>query len=180
MAAYLIILTNVFSNRMFALQAKMMHAKTDKVVNIQNVVSSIFISTYFSLEDIWVITFSSHLSWPSPCTGPAIILVIQYFRYCAMSSVSWYFFMSPGMLSLHLFLGRPLLLLPQTSSSSDFAQMWSCSRLKQWTNHFSLLFSRKVSTGLTLGYYQQHVYWHVVTGVLVKRSDPWTFAVIDS
>ena len=28
----------------------------------------------------------SHLSWPSPCAGPASILVIQYFRSCAMSS----------------------------------------------------------------------------------------------
>ena len=61
----------------------------------------------------------SHLSWQSPCTWPASILVIQYFRYCAMSSVSWYFFMSPCMLSLHLFLGRPLFLLPKTSSRSD-------------------------------------------------------------
>ena len=57
--------------------------------------------------------------------------------------------MSPCMLSLHLFLGRPRLLLPENSSLSDFAQMWLCSRLKQWPNHFSLLFSRKVSTGFT-------------------------------
>ena len=91
----------------------------------------------------------SHLSWPSPCAGPASIWVIQYFRSCAMSSVSRYFFMSPCMLSLHLFLGRPRLLLPETSSLSDFAQMWLGSRLKQWPNHFSLLFSRKVSTGFT-------------------------------
>ena len=61
-----------------------------------------------------------------------------------MSSVSRYFFMSPCMLSLHHFLG-----LPDTSSLSDFAQMWLGSRLKQWPNHFSLLFSRKVSTGFT-------------------------------
>ena len=53
------------------------------------------------------------------------------------------------MLSLHLFLGRPRLLLPETSSLRDFAQMWLVSRLKQWPNHFSLLFSRKVSTGFT-------------------------------
>ena len=51
--------------------------------------------------------------------------------------------------SLHLFFGQPLLLLPETSSLSDFAQMWLCSRLKQWPNHFSLLLSRKVSTGFT-------------------------------
>ena len=97
------------------------------------------------------ISHLSQLSWPSPCTGPASILVIQYFRSCVMSSVSWYFFMSPCrcMLSLHLFLGRPLFLLPETSSRSDFAQMWLGSRLKQWPNHFSLLFSRKVSTGFT-------------------------------
>ena len=65
------------------------------------------------------------------------------------SSVSWYFFMSPLILSLHLFFGRPLVVLPETSSLSDFAQMWVGSRLKQWPNHFSLLFSRKVSTGFT-------------------------------
>ena len=53
------------------------------------------------------------------------------------------------MLSLHLFFGRPRLLLPETSSLSDFAQMWLGSRLKHWPNHFSLLFSRKVSTGFT-------------------------------
>ena len=66
-----------------------------------------------------------------------------------MSSVSWCFFMSPCMLSLHLFLGRPLLLLPETSSLSDFALMWLRSRLKQSPNHFSLLFSRNVPTGFT-------------------------------
>ena len=82
--------------------------------------------------------------------GPAgQYLVIQYFRYCAMYSASWYFFMSPCMLPLHLFFGRPLFLLPETSSRSDFAHMWLGSRLKQWPNHFSLLFSRKVSTGFT-------------------------------
>ena len=51
------------------------------------------------------------------------------------------------MLSLHLFFGRLLLLLlPETSGRSDFAQMWLGSCLKQWPNHFSLSFSRKVST----------------------------------
>ena len=66
-----------------------------------------------------------------------------------MSSVSWYFFMSPCMLSIHLFFGRPLFLLPDTSGRSDFVQMWLRSRLKQWRNHFSLLSSKKVSTGFT-------------------------------
>ena len=41
------------------------------------------------------------------------------------------------MLSLHLFFGRPLLLVHETSSLSDFAQMWLGSRLKQWPTHFS-------------------------------------------
>ena len=50
------------------------------------------------------------------------------------------------MLSLDIFFGRPLILLPETSSLSDFAPMWLGSRLKQWLNHFSLLFSRKMST----------------------------------
>ena len=55
-----------------------------------------------------------------------------------MSSVSWYFVKSPFMLSPHLFFGRPLLPLPETSRLSDFAQMWLGSRLKQWQNHFSI------------------------------------------
>ena len=44
---------------------------------------------------------------------------------------------------------QPLFPLLETSSLSDFAQIWLCSRLKQWPNHFSILFSRKVSTGFT-------------------------------
>ena len=75
----------------------------------------------------------SHISRSSLCAGPAIILVIQYVRYCVMSSVSWYFFMSPFTLSLHLFFDRPLLLLPETSSLSDFAQMWFASSSGQTT-----------------------------------------------
>ena len=122
-----------------------------------------------------------------PCAGPAIILVIQYSRSCAMSSISRYFFMSPFMLSLHLFFSQPLLRLQETSraktinvfraclgaqlticaqkwrnfllfstvslrfvfwvefvfffvvlapSVTDFAQMWLCSRLELWPNHF--------------------------------------------
>ena len=66
-----------------------------------------------------------------------------------MSSVSWYFFMSPLTLCLHLFFGRPRLRLPETSSFSDFAQMCLLFRLKQWPYHFSLLFSRNVATGFT-------------------------------
>ena len=91
------------------------------------------------------LTFLDHLL----VQGRPVFFVIQYFWSCAMSSVSWYFFMSPFTLSLHLFLGRPRLLLPETSSLRDFAQMWLRSRLKQWPNHFSLLFSRNVSTGFT-------------------------------
>ena len=48
---------------------------------------------------------------------------------------------------LHLFFSRPLLRLTESSSLSDFAQIWLFSRLNQWPNHFSLLFSKKVSTG---------------------------------
>ena len=45
---------------------------------------------------------------------------------------------SPFMLSLHLFFDRPLLLLPETSSLSDFAQMCFGSRLKLGLHHISL------------------------------------------
>ena len=80
----------------------------------------------------------SHLSRPSSCVGPAIILVIEYFRSCTMCSVNRYLFMPSFTLSLHLFFGRLLLLVPEISSLSDFAEMWVCSR--KWPNHFSLVF----------------------------------------
>ena len=89
----------------------------------------------------------TRLSIFSPFHLSGHYLVIQYFRSCAVSSISLYFFMSPCMLSLHLFFGRPLLLVPETSSLRDFSWMWLCSRLKQCPNRFSHLFSRKVSTG---------------------------------
>ena len=38
---------------------------------------------------------------------------------------------------------------PRNPHLSDFAQMWLRFRLKQWPNHFSLLFYRNVSTGFT-------------------------------
>ena len=64
-----------------------------------------------------------------------------------LQSVSLYLFMCSFKLSLHILFGRPLLLFTETSSLSYFAQMWLRSRLKQWPYRFSLLFSRKVSTG---------------------------------
>ena len=55
-----------------------------------------------------------------------LIFVIQYFHSCALSSVSWYFFMSLCMLFLQLFFGQPLLLLPVTSSLNplELSQMF--------------------------------------------------------
>ena len=41
----------------------------------------------------------------------------------------------------------PSISFPETSGLRDFAHLGS--RLKHWPNHFSLLFSRKVSTGFT-------------------------------
>ena len=57
--------------------------------------------------------------------------------------------MSPCMLSLHLFFGRPLLLLPETASLSDFIQIWLGSRLKLWPNHFSLVFQESFNNMFT-------------------------------
>ena len=74
-----------------------------------------------------------------------LFLVIQYVRSCSICSRC--FFMSSFMLSLQLFFGRPLLLLPESSSLMNFVQMWLCSRLKHWLNPFSQLLSSKVSTG---------------------------------
>ena len=92
--------------------------------------------------------YSTILSF-SPFLTISLCRAGQYFNHPVFSiwgPIIGYFFMSPCMLSLHLFFGRPRLLLPETSRLSDFAQMWLHSRLKQWPNHFGLLFSRKVST----------------------------------
>ena len=85
----------------------------------------------------------------SPFMTISLCRVVHYFSQ-PVFSISCHVlshFMSFFMLSLRLFSGRLLLLLPETSSRSDFAQMWFDSRLKQWPDHFSILFSRKVSTG---------------------------------
>ena len=47
------------------------------------------------------------------------------------------------MLALHPFFGRPLLLLPETSNPSDFAQTRLRSRLKQWQTHSVFYFPGK-------------------------------------
>ena len=77
------------------------------------------IVTLIAVVEIFLtfITFLDH-----PYSGPAD----QYFRYCAMPSVSWYFFMSPFQVSLHLFFGRPLFLPPPTSIHSDVGHIWVC------------------------------------------------------
>ena len=102
------------------------------------------LSAMFTQGDMLV--FSPFLTI-SLCRAGHYFIIIQYFRSCAMCSVSRYFFMSFFMLSLHLFFGRPLLLVPETSSLGDFAQTWLGSCLKQLPK--PLLFSRKVSTGFT-------------------------------
>ena len=84
--------------------------------------------------------------------APECVLALSVFPFLSFmgeSSVSWHFFMSPFMLSLRLFFGRSLLLLPETSRLSDFAQIGLGSRLKQWPNHLSILFSRNVTTCFT-------------------------------
>ena len=90
-----------------------------------------------------------------------------------MSSVSWYLFMSPFMLSLHLFFGRPLFLLPETSSLSDFAQIWSCSHLKQWPNlvfpiaHLNILISAELSLRSSFFFTGQHSEPYVIAGLTI-------------
>ena len=76
---------------------------------------------------------------------PVFLILCHVFSQLVFHHVSLYSCMLP----LHLFFGRPLLLLPETSCLSDFTQMWLRSRLKQWPNHFSLLFSKKGSTAFT-------------------------------
>ena len=73
---------------------------------------------------------------PSPCPKPTIILSSSIF--CLVSCLR-----SVGI--------RPCLptfffSFSETSGLGHFAQMWLCSCLPQWPNHFSLMFSRKVST----------------------------------
>ena len=130
---------------------------------------------------------------PAPCAGPAIISVIQYFRSCAMSSVSRYFFMSSCMLSLQLLVqGRPVF---QSSSIFDLVPclqsvgISSCPSLCCSSVYFSvdlcsfsqkllvatimqfspqevvkpLLFSRKVSTGFTCASFLMSSFLHYIT-----------------
>ena len=103
-----------------------------KELFVQFFSGSHMIASYRKVRKCWLscspffLTFLDHLL----VQGQRLFESSRYVRSCATSSVSWYFFKSPFMLSLHLFFGRPLLLLPETSSLSDFTQMWLGSRLK--------------------------------------------------
>ena len=69
-----------------------------------------------------------------------VIGVVCKFELLSQADAMW--------LPLQLYLMHVISLL-NLCRLSDFAQMWLRSRLKQWPNHFSLLFSRNVSTGFT-------------------------------
>ena len=67
---------------------------------------------------------------PRPCSnGPAFVFMCHTLRFCAMSFVIWYSFMSYLMLSSHLFLGLPLLLFPCTCMFNIFLVVSSPSFL---------------------------------------------------
>ena len=67
-----------------------------------------------------------------------------------MSSVSLYFFISSLVLSIHLRLGRPLLLFPGTTMSIIFLERLSSSLLLICSYQFSLLCLRNVDIWHTL------------------------------
>ena len=68
----------------------------------------------------------SHLSH---LYGPVFTIIFQYCLCSVMSAVSSYLVISSRLLSIHLSLGRPLLLLPGTTMSIIFLDMLSSSLL---------------------------------------------------
>ena len=75
-------------------------------------------------------TLSSLSFSPSSTVSAGHYLSHTVFSILCHVFIQLYFFMSSFMLSLHLIFSRPLLLVKETSSLSDSAQMWLCSRLK--------------------------------------------------
>ena len=77
---------------------------------------------------------------PPPCSnGPAFLCMCHTLRFCAMSFIMLYSFMSSLMLSSHLFLGLPLLLFPSTCMfniflvvSSPFFSFQALACLTSW------------------------------------------------
>ena len=75
------------------------------------------------LTNLASVILGSHISLPSPCAGPASILVIQYFRSYQSVGIS-------SCLPLRCpFISFSVVLCSFSQKLSDFAQMWLCSRL---------------------------------------------------
>ena len=131
---------------------------------------SLFLSLSFSLS-LSVFSPFSHLSWPSPCAGPASIFVIQYFRYCVFSQlVLLHVYLLT--LSLHLFFGlktvslinttwsrqKNVIVLPNTwfyrlinfTTVNDVLKLWLCWRLTfyrvhAWRNYVVMNICNKIN-----------------------------------
>ena len=85
--------------------------------------------TMMSFNAHCILSFS-HLLRPSPLLrGPVFTIIFQYCLFSVMSAVRSYLVISSRLLSVHLSLGRPLLLYPGTTMSIICLERLSSSLL---------------------------------------------------
>ena len=105
---------------------------------------------------------------PPPCSnGPAFVFTCHILRFCAMSSDNWYSFMSPLMLSCHLFLGLYFLPFPCTCISNIFLVVSSPSFHHTWPYH--LIYCSSVTIGFAL---ECPIFLHDSVSLVMPRSLP--------
>ena len=99
-------------------------------------------------------------------SGPVFTIILQYCLFSVMSAVSSYLLISSRLLSIHLRLGRPLLLFPGTTMSIIFLDKLSSSLLLICPYKFNRFCLRNVDI------------WHTLASSCVIWFQIWYFLVL--
>ena len=101
---------------------------------------------YFGVGSLPTLSFFFYISFFSPFLPISLCRAGHYFSHPVIS-ILCHVFSQLVFLHVFLYVVNPSLIWSASAPSprnvsrlSDFAHMWLCSRLKQWSNHFSLVF----------------------------------------
>ena len=109
------------------------------------------------------LTFRDHLHFFG---GPVFTIIFQYCLFSVMSAVSSYLLISSRLLSIHLRLGRPLLLFPGTTMYTICLDKLSSSLLLICPHRFNRFCLRNVGI------------WHTLASSCMLWFLTWSFLVL--
>ena len=123
---------------------------------------------WVNINPHYFLTFIAFINLLHFFVGHFFTIVFQYCLFSVMSAVSSYLFMSSRLLSIHLRLGRPLILFPGTTMSIIFLEMLSSSLLMTCPHQFNRFCLRNVDI------------WHTLASSCIIWFPTWSFLVLPS